>query len=178
VKVERTCVEAGKSRYDDRTALRLRRRRWTLGSRRLTGRALNLAGPHCRLARSGDSCRSSPQGFAILNTSALTVQANPVRSSLVLVGSRLSQADLARSRNAGGARRREGRILFRKPAPLGPRPSHDGTTVSLRRLSRIHGLLHRIRPSRRRDDWLRNTKLVTRGDGELWHVRSETVDPR
>ena len=50
------------------------------------------------------------------------------------------------------ARRREGWILFRKPAPLGAAFGHDGTTVSLRRLTRIHGLLHRIQPSRRRGD--------------------------
>ena len=55
-----TCVEAGESHSDDRTALRRRRRRWTLGSRRLTRSALNLADPHWLLARSGDPCRSSP----------------------------------------------------------------------------------------------------------------------
>ena len=54
---ELTRVEADESRYDDRTALRWRRRRWTLGSRRLKGCALNLADPHRLLARSGDPCR-------------------------------------------------------------------------------------------------------------------------
>ena len=43
-------------------------------------------------------------------------------------------------------------ILFRNPAPLETRRSHEGATVSLRRLSRIHGLLHRVHASRRRGD--------------------------